>query len=291
MRKTRTTALHPQSDGQTERQNRTLIDVLSKLARENPREWDDQLCFAMSAYRSSVHSVTGETPNRLMLGREVATPVTLLTRLPNEQPVVPWVDGLRRRFEETYRTVIETTKTAQRATKTYADRRQKGIEFDEGQLVWLYDPKPHRGQPHKLDANKWSGPWTVAKKLSFCVYLILRNPTDKTGRIVNVDRLKPFIPRPEALLPRWEDASSEMNPDYSSNLNSRRNAPEHIDSIENNEDLRSHNEDQGVSTAPALAEPDPLFLHDPEEEFRNASFVTRAGRHARRPHRFDDYDL
>ena len=36
MRKTRTTAFHPQSDGQTERQNRTVIDVLAKLARENP---------------------------------------------------------------------------------------------------------------------------------------------------------------------------------------------------------------------------------------------------------------
>ena len=38
MRKTRTTALHPQSDGKTERQNRTVIAVLAKLARENPCE-------------------------------------------------------------------------------------------------------------------------------------------------------------------------------------------------------------------------------------------------------------
>ena len=89
MRKTRTTAFHPQSDGQTERQNRTVIDILAKLARENPSEWDEQLCYALSAYRSSVHSVTDETPNRLMLGREVATSITLLAGSPNEEQTCP----------------------------------------------------------------------------------------------------------------------------------------------------------------------------------------------------------
>ena len=67
IRKSRTTALHPQSDGQTERMNRTLLDLLTKLAKDNPKEWDRKLQYAMAAYRSSVHSTTGETPNRLML--------------------------------------------------------------------------------------------------------------------------------------------------------------------------------------------------------------------------------
>ena len=201
MRKTRTTAFHPQSDGQTERQNRTVIDVLTKLARENPCEWDEQLCYALTAYRSSVHSVTGKTPNRLMLGREVATSVTLLTGLPNTEQAVPWVADLRRKFENTHRLVVETTKAAQRSTKLYADQRQKGFNFDEGQLVWLYDPKPRRGVPHKLDVNKWSGHWDVAKKISPCVYLILRRPGDRAGRVVNVDGLQPFVPRPDRLIP------------------------------------------------------------------------------------------
>ena len=68
MRIMRIIALHPQSDGQTERQNQTVINVLTKLARENLIEWDEQLCYALTAYRSSVHSMTGETPSRLMLG-------------------------------------------------------------------------------------------------------------------------------------------------------------------------------------------------------------------------------
>ena len=80
--KTRTTALHPQSDGQTERANRTLLDLLAKLVKENESSWDEQLPYALAAYRSSVHRVTGETPNRLMLGREVGTPLSLLACSP-----------------------------------------------------------------------------------------------------------------------------------------------------------------------------------------------------------------
>ena len=48
------------------------------LVATRKEEWDLCLPIALSLYRSSVHRVTGETPNRLMLGREVKTPVTLL---------------------------------------------------------------------------------------------------------------------------------------------------------------------------------------------------------------------
>ena len=79
--KTRTTSLQPQSDGQTERANRTFLDLLAKLVNENESSWDEQLPYALAAYRSSIHRVTGETPNRLMLGREVDTPLSLLACL------------------------------------------------------------------------------------------------------------------------------------------------------------------------------------------------------------------
>ena len=66
--KTRTTPLHPQSDGQVERYNRTLIEMLRGKLRDSQEDWDLQLQPCMMAYRSSVHESTGETPNMLMLG-------------------------------------------------------------------------------------------------------------------------------------------------------------------------------------------------------------------------------
>ena len=81
--KTRTTPLHPQSDGQTERCNRTLLDILAKLTRDQPAVWDEWLPYAMSSYRSSVHRVTGEDAQSSNARREVVTPMTLLAPPPS----------------------------------------------------------------------------------------------------------------------------------------------------------------------------------------------------------------
>lgn len=65
--KTRTTALHPQSDGQTERFNRTLEAMLSLFVEEKQRDWDVYLPLLMMAYRASEHDSIKCTPNMLML--------------------------------------------------------------------------------------------------------------------------------------------------------------------------------------------------------------------------------
>ena len=41
--KTRTTPLHPQSDGQVERFNRTLVEMLRGKIKEDQKDWDLQL--------------------------------------------------------------------------------------------------------------------------------------------------------------------------------------------------------------------------------------------------------
>ena len=51
--KTRTTPLHPQSDGQVERYNRTLIEMLRGKLKESQGDWDKQLPTFMMAYSLS----------------------------------------------------------------------------------------------------------------------------------------------------------------------------------------------------------------------------------------------
>ena len=64
--KTRTTPLHPQSDGQVERYNRTLVEMLQGKLKESQEDWDLQLQPCMMAYRSSVHESTGERCSGLL---------------------------------------------------------------------------------------------------------------------------------------------------------------------------------------------------------------------------------
>ncbi|KRX42021.1 Gypsy retrotransposon integrase-like protein 1, partial [Trichinella sp. T6] len=71
IKKTRSSPYHPQGNGQAERFNRTLLDMLSIMVDGNPGQWDDMLPFVMLAYNSSVHESTGVTPAIAMLGREL----------------------------------------------------------------------------------------------------------------------------------------------------------------------------------------------------------------------------
>ena len=78
VKKTHTTPYHPQSDGMVERFNKTLATMLSAYVDEHHADWDEHLPYVMMAYRAAVHETTGTTPNKMMLGREVATPLDIV---------------------------------------------------------------------------------------------------------------------------------------------------------------------------------------------------------------------
>jgi len=69
---TRTTALHPQSDGLVERFNSTLATQLAIRHQWDP---DRHLPLVLWSYRTAVQESSRCTPAALMLGRELRTPV------------------------------------------------------------------------------------------------------------------------------------------------------------------------------------------------------------------------
>ncbi|GBN48124.1 Transposon Ty3-I Gag-Pol polyprotein, partial [Araneus ventricosus] len=75
-----TTAYHPQTNGLTERFNKTLADMLSMYVNIEQRNWDEILPFVTFAYNTAKQETTGSTPFYLLHGREAET--TLDTMLP-----------------------------------------------------------------------------------------------------------------------------------------------------------------------------------------------------------------
>ena len=73
--KTRTTPYHPSSNGMIERFNLTLANMISSFVDKNQKDWDKNLPLLTAGYRSSTHETIGFSPNFLMLGREVRTPL------------------------------------------------------------------------------------------------------------------------------------------------------------------------------------------------------------------------
>ena len=82
--KTRTTAYNPKSDGMVERFNITLVNMVAVLIdpKRRQRDWDGFLPYATFAYRCTPQDSTGESPNMMMLGREVSLPIDLTTWCP-----------------------------------------------------------------------------------------------------------------------------------------------------------------------------------------------------------------
>ena len=87
IKKTRTTPLHPQSDGLVERFNRTLATQLAILTSRQQRDWDLHLPLVLWVYRTAVQESTKCTPSALMFGRELRTPVDLVFGPPPEPEI------------------------------------------------------------------------------------------------------------------------------------------------------------------------------------------------------------
>ena len=78
LRKTRTTPYHPRSDGIVERFNGTMENMLRLWVSKSHTDWDQHLALLCMAYRAAEHESTKETPNAMMLGRELSMPIDLL---------------------------------------------------------------------------------------------------------------------------------------------------------------------------------------------------------------------
>ncbi|GFU93297.1 retrovirus-related Pol polyprotein from transposon 412 [Trichonephila clavipes] len=171
--KTKTTALHPQSDGMVERFNRTILNSLSLLVSSNQQDWDKKLPFFLLAYRSAVHETTGYSPSEMLFGRDFRLPADLLFSQPSDAPLVPeeYIEKLQGRMEEMHHLARERIGMASEKMKTRYDARATGHDFHEGDKVWLWNPKRRKGLSPKLQTN-WEGPYTVLKRLNDVVVRI-----------------------------------------------------------------------------------------------------------------------
>ncbi|CAC5388204.1 unnamed protein product [Mytilus coruscus] len=199
--KTRTSSYHPMTDGLVEKMNHTLKNVIASYIDEGQTDWDEWLPFALMAIRSSVQETTGMTPNKLMFGREINIPLTLLHEpLPSTPPShIEYIGKLQDNINKAYDIVRGHMRTQQKRQKVNYDMKQSGKPYKENDLVWLFTPHKRKGLSPKLQ-KFWVGPYRIVKKLSDANYLIqLEGSLAK--RIVHFNRLKVYVtPHPERTL-------------------------------------------------------------------------------------------
>ncbi|CAH8556952.1 unnamed protein product [Dicrocoelium dendriticum] len=198
--KTRTTAYHPQGNGQVERTNRSLKSLLKAFADRNINEWDNVLPRCLLAYRSTVHSSTGQTPFLMWTGREARLPSDL--RLPMTQQlqssVMEYVSKLLDSLWQSHQSARVHLGNAHRRQKEYYDKKVFGVPLKVGDLVWLHQPQAS-GVPAKFH-REWTGPYTVERVLSEATCMIKdRNNPNSQPIVVHFNRLKPCRQEAESI--------------------------------------------------------------------------------------------
>ena len=69
------TSFHPQTDGQSEVTNRTILDLLKSYVNENQRKWERYLPLVEFSYNNTKNTTTNKTPFEIVYRNSPHTPI------------------------------------------------------------------------------------------------------------------------------------------------------------------------------------------------------------------------
>nr|AAV31274.1 putative polyprotein [Oryza sativa Japonica Group]AAV31378.1 putative polyprotein [Oryza sativa Japonica Group] len=196
------TAYHPQTDGQTERVNQILEDMLRACALDFGGSWDKNLPYAEFSYNNSYQASIQMAPYEALYGRKCRTP--LLWDQTGERQV--FGTDILREAEEKVKIIQERLRVAQSRHKSYADNRRRDLSFEEGDYVYLR-VTPFRGV-HRFHtkgklAPRFVGPYKIVSRRGEVAYQ-LELPQSLAGvhNVFHVSQLKKClrVPTEEANL-------------------------------------------------------------------------------------------
>ncbi|UYV66976.1 hypothetical protein LAZ67_4003508, partial [Cordylochernes scorpioides] len=192
----KTTAYHPQTNGLTERLNKTLTDMLSMYVDAEQKNWDEVLPFVTFAYNTAKQETTGFSPFFLVHGREAETTLDSLLPYHDNDDVGDYVQHLITTAEEARHLAQLHLYRGQEKDRKYYDRKHRPVDYKVGDLVWLFIPVRKVGLSEKL-IKKYFGPYRITRKLSPVNYEIEAisdfPKRRKTRDTVHVLRMKPYL--------------------------------------------------------------------------------------------------
>ena len=176
------TANHAQTDGQTERINRTLEQILRLYVNSSHDDWDSILPFAEFSYNDSVSAATGLTPFEIDTGQHPLRPGFS----PQKEG-----DGDAKNFVNRIKVFSNIAKDAIQNTQNYqvkyANQSRREVQFKIGDFVMVHKSAFTFNVP-KL-GPVWFGPYKVLDKYKTSFRLAI--PKDsKMHPVVHASHLK-----------------------------------------------------------------------------------------------------
>ena len=187
----RSTPYHPQSNGRTERANRTIKEMIRKLVNGQRADWEDQLATVLWAVRTNTSMVTGYSPFFLHHARPARAPINDMLNTDDEYTF----ENRLALQSEIFQKVAHATEESRKYNQSRINAKANARTITVGDHVLL-----RANEPLSLTA-KWDYGYVVTKVNGLTVDLL--HP--ESGATMRVHREKVVLTDPD--MP-WE----ELNP-------------------------------------------------------------------------------
>ena len=185
------TAYHPQTDGQTERANRVVEEMLRSYIHPLSDDWDKHLTTVEFAYNNSTQRSTGRSPFYVAYGFHPRTPADLYN--PQAAEDTPAAQDFVKSMLEGHAAAKAALEVANRRYAEQYDKKKTRTPFSKGEWV-LLDAKHYRfqgGEKHKLN-QPWLGPYKIMEMLGPNAAKLELPPKVRVHPNINVSRLKAY---------------------------------------------------------------------------------------------------
>ena len=214
------TAFHSQTDGQTERMNKTLEEMLRAYSTYNQDQWDQYLPAAEFAYNNVKQMSTGHTLFELDCGQHPLTPATLVTKTTN----VPAADDFAQHWENMINMAKDALMIAQDRQSKYANQHRRHLTYQVGDKVMLsaqhINNPVNKQRPTRKLSPKYLGPYTIIDIISPTAYRLELLANMRIHNVFHISMIKPYnetfedferpTPPPAIILPDTNEKEFEV---------------------------------------------------------------------------------
>ena len=208
-------AYHPQSQGSTERNQKSIVTLLRAYVNQQQNNWAHYLHSIVWALNCSESQAVGTSPYMLIFGRVPLSPADISLPDPFDAPksVMDHFLEILARQEIASRYAEAQLASYQKKMKEYFDKHKatkKSVEV--GDTVFVFQPKLRTRKTKKKLQAKYHGPYTVVRFTNPSA-VILRNLSNgrTLAKSVNISRLKVGYVRAE--VNAWDPLETDSDED------------------------------------------------------------------------------